>query len=248
MEIAQAVLADPATLWLPIRHLSPACGAVVARRIREVRPVAVLVEGPDDATPLIPYLVDPGSAPPMAVLSTYVDEKNRFGQNGILSPDPRIPVRFRSWWPLLASTAEHAALIAGRDVGAELAFIDAPLPAHIPFEHARLHRAVQGPTDGQLAESAYFDRLKGKRRSFGEWWEGTFESGEAAAAPDRFLRAILVFAAAVRALAPEAAERDGSALREAHMAWHIAAARKRHPEGVIAVVTGAFHSVALPWT
>jgi hypothetical protein len=246
--VAAAILADAETLWLPIRHLSPACAAVVARRIRKVRPAAVLIEGPDDATDLIPHLLDPASAPPLAVLSTYADEKNRFGQNGILSPDPRIPVRFRSWWPLLASAPEYAALVAGREVGAELAFIDAPLPAHIPFEHARLSRAVQGPTDGALAENAYFHRLQGRRRSFGEWWESAFESAAAAADSERFLTAVLVFAAAVRALSGRGALEDGSAVREAHMAWHLAQVRKRHPGAVIAVVTGAFHTVALPWT
>ncbi len=248
LALARAVLADSETLWLPIRHLSPACAAVVGRRIREVRPAAVLIEGPDDATSLIPFLVDPVAQPPLAVLSTYADLKNRFGQNGILSPDPRIPVRFRSWWPLVASAPEHAALLAGHEVGAELAFIDAPLPAHIPFEHARLARAVQGPSDGALAENAYFSRLRGTRRSFGEWWESAFESGEAAADPDRFLTAVLVFAASVRGLTARGALDDGSRVREAHMAWHIAQARKRHPGRVIAVVTGAYHTVALPWT
>jgi hypothetical protein len=248
--IAAAILEDQEILWLPIRHYSPACAAVVSRRILAERPAAVLIEAPDDATPLIPYILHAESAPPLAILSTYVDDKNRFGQNGVLSPDAQLPARFRSWSPLVAHSPEYAALVAGSTVGAELSFIDAPLPAHIPFEHAREGTPTRAPSDTAHGEQAFFRRLRtrGGYRSFGEWWEGNFESAAAIADPDRFRRAVLVFAACVRGLSGDSVHHDGSLVREAHMRWHVDAARKRHPGRLIAVVTGAYHAVVLPWT
>ena len=54
-------------LIFPIRHHSPAAALQVARLIRERRPRAVLIEGPADAEPLIPFLLDRETSPPVAV-------------------------------------------------------------------------------------------------------------------------------------------------------------------------------------
>ena len=45
----------------PVRHHSPRSAATLERFLDEVRPEAVLVEGPADATPLIEALVDPAT-------------------------------------------------------------------------------------------------------------------------------------------------------------------------------------------
>ena len=47
----------------PVRHHSPAAALHLARLIRERRPRAIVIEGPADADPLIPYLLDPASEP-----------------------------------------------------------------------------------------------------------------------------------------------------------------------------------------
>ena len=41
---------------MPVRHHSPACAWHVDRLIRDLQPDAVLIEGPRDATRLIPLL------------------------------------------------------------------------------------------------------------------------------------------------------------------------------------------------
>ena len=56
-EAVAAIQADERVVWFPVRHYSPACAWHVRRLIETLRPVAVLVEGPDDATPLIDYIV-----------------------------------------------------------------------------------------------------------------------------------------------------------------------------------------------
>lgn len=259
-EAVSAILAEPRVVWFPIKHYSAACAWHVKRVIEEVRPVGVLVEGPDDATALVPHIVAEDSWPPLAVLSTWVDKKNRFALNGVLSPEESIPARFRGWWPLPPYAPEYVALRTGHEVGAELAFIDAPLVATIPFDHARTEAATRVVNDRHLAENAYFEALRRKqrRRSFDEFWQANFEVGATAMSSEAFMRRVLTFAWCARNVVPPAVETgdggashdpfevDGTLMREAHMRWCVDQFLKAHPEGRVVVVTGAFHSVALP--
>ncbi len=241
-------------IWFPVKHYSPACAWHVRKLIRRLEPAAVLVEGPDDATPLIPHIVDVDSRPPLTILSTHVDKKNQYGLNGVLSPSEEIPARFRAWWPVVEYAPEYQALRAGAEVGAELAFIDAPLRATIPYHHVRRRSAQQVVNDRHLAENRYFAALaKGqRRRSFEDFWQANFEVGGVGADTTRFMEAALLFAWCARNVshgegADEAAlQADGTLLREAHMKWHVKRALARHPDGLVVAVTGAFHSVALP--
>lgn len=242
---------DPRILYFPVKHYSPACAWHVDRLIRRLNPVAVLVEGPDDATPLIEHLVHPETQPPLTVFSSYADTKNHFGLNGVMSPSEDVPARFRSWWPMMAYSPEYTALIAGGAVGATLQFIDLPLMARVPFQHARENDETSVVDDSLLAQNAWFQavRKKDRRRNFSEFWEAHFEAGGFSATPDRFIESVLTFAWCARyAGDSEGRDDDGTLTREAHMRWHIDAARKAHPDGLIVVVTGAFHSVALPFT
>lgn len=250
-EAIEALPPDPRILYFPVKHYSPACAWHVDRLIRRLRPVAVLVEGPDDATPLIEHLVHPETQPPLTVFSTYADTKNHFGLNGVLSPSEDVPARFRSWWPMMAYSPEYTALIAGDAVGATLQFIDLPLMARVPFQHAKNGDDTMVVDDSLLAQNAWFEavRKKDRRRNFSEFWEAHFEAGGFSATPERFIQSVLTFAWCARyAGGSEGRDDDGTLTREAHMRWHIDAARKAHPDGLIVVVTGAFHSVALPFT
>ncbi|MCA9537595.1 MAG: hypothetical protein KC620_01830 [Myxococcales bacterium] len=254
------LLADEAVVWFPVKHYSPACALHVERLIAALNPAAVLVEGPDDATALIPWIVHADTAPPLTIFSAYADHKNVYGMNGVLSPAEDMPARFRSWWPLTAFCAEFTALRAGHAVGAELAFIDLPLPARIPLHHARRGEETEVVGDHHLATSAYFEALRRKqrRRSFEEFWQANFEAGGLRADSKRFRRAVLTFAWCARyaGTEPGAAkpgddhplDRDGTLTREAHMRWHIDRAVKTAAGRPVVVVTGAFHSVALPFT
>ncbi len=245
-------MADDGVAYLPVKHYSPAVAAWLERWIREHRPAAVLVEGPEDAQELLPHLLDPRTVPPVAILSTYVDTANRFGQNGVLSLSEDVPARFRSWWPLVAYAPEHRALLAGQEVGAELRFIDASLRATIPFHHVPDGHSSRAIDDRELAESRYFRALASRTGSldFEDFWLSTFEGrGLGGADGSDLRRALLTFAWCARNTADDAGlEADGTLMREQHMRWHVDQARKDHPEGLVAVVVGAFHAVALPWT
>jgi hypothetical protein len=250
------ILADERVVWFPVRHFSPACAWHVGRLIREIKPAAVLVEGPDDATPLIPYIVHADTRPPLTLFSSYVDKRNHFGLNGVVSPSVETPARFRAWWPATSYAPEYVALQAGHEVGAELAFIDAPVTATVRIHHARTKDTQQLVSDRHLAENAYFEALRTaqRRRSFDEFWNANFEAAGFRQDTLTFMRNVLTFAWCARNVgtagpeAQKALEADGTLLRERHMRWFVDDALKRHPDGRIVVVTGAFHSAALPWT
>ncbi|MCB9523222.1 MAG: hypothetical protein H6702_07540 [Myxococcales bacterium] len=249
------ILADERVLWIGVKHYSPSCARAAAALIREARPAAVLVEGPEDGTPLIEHLIAPETAPPVTLFASYVDQKNRFELNGVLTPEPELPARFRAWWPFVAWSPEYAALQAGAAVGAELAFIDLPLLARIPFQHARTLDPDQVIEDRHLWANAYFQALRARtgRPSFMGLWEALFEVGAQDTPPAEVMRAVHTFAWCARHAGVDLARReagltaDGTLAREGHMRWHIDQALKRHPTGRVAVVTGAFHAVALPF-
>jgi hypothetical protein len=242
-EQVDALLDDPGVAWLPIRHHSPGCALHVERWIREHRPAAVLVEGPDDAAELLPHLLDPGTRPPVAVLSVWTDV------DGVVRPAGQDgPARFRALWPLVGHGPEWAALVAGRDVGALVRLID--VPHHVLVK--TLGAAEPAPGHRWLAESEWFARLAARtgRPTFDAFFDATFEARAHATSSRDFFAELLLFALCTRGASDDASglERDGTLLREAHMSWHVAEARKEVGAGRIAVVTGAFHAVALAGT
>jgi hypothetical protein len=243
-ERVERLLTDPRVAWLPVRHHSPGCAFHIDRWIREHRPAAVLVEGPDDAAELLPHLLDPETRPPVAVLSVWADVD---GQVRPPDLDGR-PARFRALWPLVGHGPEWAALTAGRDVGALVRLVDVP--------HDVLVKELGGqePVTGHrhLAESAWFAALARRtgRPGFDAFFDATFEARAGALSTEAFFRELLLFALCTREASDDQASlaRDGTLLREGHMAWHLAQVKKGVPEGRIAVVTGAFHAVALATT
>ena len=250
-EAVAAIEADPRVLWLPIRHFSPACAWHVREWIREERPAAVLVEGPEDATPLIEHVVDPDTRPPITVMSTWVDKRNAAGGNGVLTPDETVAARYRGWWPLVRWAPEYQALVAGSDVGADLRFIDVSLKASVPWQFVARGRKVASVSDRHELEETFYRGLATatRTRSFDAFWRAKFELGAIGGDRERWRRAVLTFAWCARNLSPDTAslEADGTLPRERHMRNHVEQALKDHPTGRIAVVTGAFHTVALPW-
>ncbi len=244
----ERILADDHLVWFPIKHFSPSCAWHLRSLIHELRPAAVLVEGPDDADGLIPHIVSHETRPPLTILSAYADRKNRFGMNGVLSPAVDVPARFRSWWPFTESSPEYNALVAGQEVGAELAFIDLPLAARIPFQRGRRNEA---PDDARLGMSRYFEALRHRerRRSFEELWDAWFEVGGLHLDPTEFRRRVLTFAWCARyAGGDEPDDRDGTLTREAHMRYNVDRFSRAHPDRPIVVVVGAYHAAAMPFT
>ncbi|MES2569527.1 MAG: DUF5682 family protein, partial [Verrucomicrobiota bacterium] len=108
-----ATLITPRVLFFPVRHHSPACAWAIRCWIREQKPRAVLVEGPDDFQPLLPHLLK--CVPPVAIYSHY-----RLGGKIERSDDER----HAAYFPMAEYSPEWVALREGHAVGAELRFID----------------------------------------------------------------------------------------------------------------------------
>ena len=66
---------DSRVVYVPVRHHSPACAWHVDRLVRAIRPDAVLIEGPRDATHLIPLLTHEETRLPVAIYTTYVQRR-----------------------------------------------------------------------------------------------------------------------------------------------------------------------------
>lgn len=246
LERVDALLADPRVAWLPIRHHSPGCAWHVGRWIREHRPAAVLIEGPDDAGELLPHLLHEETRPPVAVLSVWSDV-----DGAVRAPGPEGPARFRSLWPLVGHGPEWAALQAARELGLPVRLVDVPHDVLVKSGLSQAREVSDRPAAGRAArEAAWFERLAARtgRRSFAAFFDATFEARAHALTSEQWFRELLLFAAATRGDGDDGLAEDGTLLREAHMAWHVAQARKAFPDGRLAVVTGAFHAVALATT
>ena len=102
---------DPSArvVYVPVRHHSPACARQVARLIRELRPDAVLIEGPRDASHLIPLLSHPKARMPVAIYTTFVHR----AEGG-----ERDPVRHAAYYPLCDYSPELVAIRTAAEVGA----------------------------------------------------------------------------------------------------------------------------------
>ncbi len=134
--VQQVLDADP--YWFPVRHCSPTVALHVRAAIRARSPRLVLIEGPAEATHLIPHLLDRKTRPPVAIYSCH------------RADDDASEDRARSsvWYPLLPYSPELVAIMAAQEVGAECAFIDLPHHALI-----RPHRPAEGdPTEERGSE------------------------------------------------------------------------------------------------
>ena len=225
---------------VPIRHHSPACALALSALLEEVRPAVVLIEGPAEYTALLPALQDPGTVPPVALLS--------------------LADRTAFYYPLAEFSPEWVALRWAGEHGAEAAFIDRTPGPHGDTDNADDAGAAAARTlqaEYHLARSAALDALARRLgcRDHDEVWEQLFE--DRATADIRAWRDFFADTLAWSALARLDAERevldtDGTHAREAVMA---AALRRRAEErgeekaglrgGPLVVVTGAFHTPAL---
>ena len=73
LDRALGALRAPECVYFPIRHHSPACAWHLASLIRTLKPSTILVEGPASFTPLIPTILDPGTKPPIAIYTHFID-------------------------------------------------------------------------------------------------------------------------------------------------------------------------------
>ncbi len=229
-------LLDGDLVWIPIRHHSPACAHHVERIIADRQPYAVLVEGPRTFNHLIPLLVHPAAAYPLAI---YAHVTQRAGE---------AVIRNGSYYPLCDYSPELVALQAASRLGAVARFIDA--------DHqylCGLQRSADRQTfhhDDHYGFSAALEAAAARAgcRDHNDLWDQLFETNARDAA--EFVAGVNTYGLLARSTAePGSADRDGTTAREAVMANEIRqVVAERDRDGSsrpIVVVTGAFHTSAL---
>ncbi len=236
-------------VYLPVRHHSPACAWHVDRVIRDIRPDAVLIEGPRDATPLIPLLTHPTTRMPVAIYTTYVqrfrDDKRDPDHNG----GPPDPARHAAYYPLCDYSPELAAIRAAAELGIPTRFIDLTFPEMV--ECGRRGRDARALSLFEERHLAHSELLRETCRRTGardpdDLWDQLYELDAERKETTEFFRGVLAYCAlARRDCAPEMLQMDGCAAREAAMA---AAVAEDSNSSRLVVVTGGFHTVALPGT
>jgi hypothetical protein len=218
-----SVLKKPQPLILGVRHHSPACARLVASRIRELRPAFVLIEGPADFNARLDEFALPHRLP-IAIYSYLASEHAHSG----------------SWSPFAEHSPEWQALQAGREVRAEVRFID--LPAwHEAF--SSLENRYADVTDAEhearadAYESALAERVAVQGRD--ALWDHLFEDESA----DDLQERLHAYFTRLRGDDPGSL---GNQARERMMASWIAwaMAQARGDERVL-VVCGGYHAPAL---
>src|SRR5579885_637968 len=137
--MSNVVETAPAVAIFPVRHHSPAASLHVQALIARRKPKIILIEGPSDATDLIPLLLADGTEPPVAVLCYFQasgdanqETEERSGPSSLVSP-------------FCAYSPEYVALRAGQKVGSVLRFCDIPAGAMLTWRHQETPR--QAPAD-----------------------------------------------------------------------------------------------------
>ena len=240
-----AALTEPVDLsqrivYFPVRHHSPGCAWHVDRLIRRLKPKAVLIEGPRDASPLIPLLLDEQTRMPVAIYTTYVRRRKD------LPPD-----RHGAYYPLCDHSPELAAARAGVTVGAAVRFIDLTFPEKVEVEERRQEKEPTRSMVSLQAESWFSHSrllrsacIRTGARDADDLWDHLYEVDYREKSTEDFASSVLAYCRLARQDA--SADRlaaDGTLAREQAMADEIAREQDR-----VVVVTGGFHTVVLPET
>lgn len=207
-----------------IRHHGPGSARRLVEALDTLKPVAVLIEGPADASDLLPMLADPDMVTPVALLAYAEDNPAN-----------------ASFFPFADYSPEYQAACWAVRHGAALRFIDLPASDRLGAFAADIAeesgaRSGEDPVSrdpiGALAIAAGYDDGE-------SWWSDVIEENPATGP---------VFAAVADAMtALRTDEKPLSAreaAREAHMRIEIARAAK-DCDGAVAVVCGAWHVPAL---
>lgn len=227
-----------------VRHLSPGGAKHLLDFLDNIRPTAVLIEGPSDATSEIRHLTNRATNPPVAILA-FTDD---------------LPVR-TVLWPFAVYSPEYQAMLWAERNGAACAFIDLPSSVTIALQDARKETDAD-IADGEpaspapLQEEGFGERSVYSRiaelageHDFDMYWERQFEHNLNV---DAYQAAIRAYSAQMRELSEtrERLERRSeyayNAIREAYMRRKIRETMQAgHDPDKIVVVCGAYHADTL---
>lgn len=244
LQIPSELLYDTghSVLYFPVRHHSPACSFHLKKAVAEYHPELILIEGPENADPLIPVLVNEDTKPPLALYYAYRDRE------GLVTEKKE---DYKCYYPFLDCSPELTALREALSLGIPARFMDLSygeiLIGTTGGKGVRREGEKQTYNDDYLlSRSRYLALLCEKTglRDFEELWEKYFEIQGLTVTTEDFVRQMLTYCILSRKnTSQEELLEDGCLLRERYMAEQIVKASGEHHR--ILVVTGGFHSYGL---
>ncbi len=209
-------------VFFPVRHHSPLCAALAEQMIAEMRPAAVLIEGPSDYNEHLSELLLDHELP-IAIYSYFQTADGK--SSG-------------AYYPFCDYSPEWSAVRAATRAGAAVRFIDLPWNVMAAGE-TTTHRYA----DAELRRGRYV-RMLCKRmevEDFDDLWDKLIEAHERMTLDD-YCERVHSLCLHIRAWEEHVSAADRQ--REAFMAEAI---RRAQADGLrrILVVTGGFHSSAL---
>ncbi|MEM9671881.1 MAG: DUF5682 family protein [Bacteroidota bacterium] len=209
---------------LGIRHHGPGSARSLRAALEQIKPDALLVEGPPEADSVLSYVQSPEIKPPVAILAYRVDQPQQ-----------------ASFYPFAEFSPEWQAIQYGLKNSIPVQFMDLPL-AHRFATPEEAEEKDGKPKEEKTSVAEYPLTHLARAAGFADtelWWEHQFELR--VDHQDSFA-AILEGMTALRDTLdlPEDREND---LREAYMRKILHEAEKNHE--TIAVVCGAWHAPAL---
>lgn len=208
-------------VYFPVRHHSPACAMLVMALIEQMKPAAVLIEGPSDFNDRFDELFLDHDMP-VAIYSYF----RSVGAHG------------GAYYPFSDYSPEWAALRKAKQMGAVVQFIDLPW-VQVAHEDRITHRYA----DSELRQGRYVERLclRMQVENFDDLWDKLIESEESLRLHD-YLQRVHSLCFNIRMWEESVSLSDQR--REAFMVDQILAVQKEL-HGSILVVTGGFHCSAL---
>ncbi|PPC78914.1 hypothetical protein C4K68_02620 [Pokkaliibacter plantistimulans] len=222
-----------------IRHHGPGCARSLVSALERLAPDCILLEGPVEAEPLLPYLSDPQLQPPLALLISAADEPQR-----------------AAFYPFATFSPEWQAMQYAQRQGVPLRFMDLPVANSLALSTTAATTATvaeeESPAlpeeDSAAARHVRQDPLDWLGRAAGydsgeSWWNRLVEERQDHL---ELFDAIAEAMATVRAASPAATGAYGyrEQLREAAMRRTMRQAQKEGYQR-IAVICGAWHLSAL---
>ncbi|QTI69636.1 DUF5682 family protein [Gordonia polyisoprenivorans] len=236
VEVLSAPAVAPGTYVLGIRHHGPGSARAVLGELDRIRPDAVLIEGPADASDLIAAIADPGMTPPVALLGYAADDPSR-----------------AAFWPFAEFSPEWQAMRWATRAGVPVEFCDLPtslvLAHHAgpvdrdqEFDPTRadpIGRLAADPIGRLAAAAGYSDPER--------WWDDVVETrgetGGFEAIADA-MTALRDDETLIEADEPNP-ERLHEARREAHMRQVLRKTLKAPGTERVVIVCGAWHVPAV---
>lgn len=223
-------------LLFPVRHHSPACSVHLKKVIEEYKPEIILIEGPENATELIEFMVSKNTKAPFCIYLSYDDKEGKISGE---------PDKYRAYYPFLDYSPELVALREADKANITCKFIDLNYGEKLLNSQETAERRERYDND-DFSLGHYYELLTQKTgcRNFNELWEKLFEVEGLHKDTESFVKSIFTYCYFSRCFLPEEERKlDGDMAREQVMMEHIDREQKQFSK--ILVVTGGMHTITI---